>query len=407
MPVFQLGVNYWPPRSAMYMWQRFDLGEIREDMARIKSLGLQVVRFFLMWDAFQPAPGEIDGTMLRRFDAVMQTIADARLQAIPTLYTGHMSGVNWLPRWSLDSTTPHGRFRTIAGGATSAYGIGDFYADPQLLDAQALFAQSVGERARQHPALLVWDLGNEFSNLREPASPKDAAQWSARLTDVLQRASGRGVTGGIHGEDVERDRHLRPSSLAQPWEIATMHGYSVYATFSRGRLDTDVVPFYARLIEAFTQKPLLFSEFGNPTCPPGTVSPYNREPLPGEAKPSRENLPKNAAAYACLTEDEMARYCETVLEKLHRQGAIGGLWWCWADYDPSLSDLPPFDRARHELHFGMIRVDGSYKPVAQTLSQIAKQVWRVEPPAPPIARETDFYASLPHGLNALYRHYRR
>lgn len=185
-----------------------------------------------------------------------------------------------------------------------------------------------------------------------------------------------------------------------------MHGYSVYSTFSRGRLDTDVVPFYARLMEAFTQKPLLFSEFGNPTCPPGTVSPYNREPLPGEPPPSRDNLPKNAAAYACLTEDEMAMYCEKVLKKLHEQGTIGGLWWCWADYDPSLSDLPPFDRAQHELHFGMIRADGTDKPVAQTLSRIAGEAWEVQPSPPPIAEETDFYASLPQGIDALYRHYR-
>ncbi len=406
MPVFQLGVNYWPRRSAMYMWQRFDLGEIREDMARIASLGLHVVRFFLMWDAFQPAPDRMDHTMLGHFDDVMQTIWDARLQAIPTLYTGHMSGVNWLPSWALDSNTPHGRFRTIASGTTSPYGIGDFYSDPRLLDAQAFFAQRVAERARAHPALYVWDLGNEFSNLREPNSPADAAAWSARLTGVLQDASGHGVTGGTHGEDVERDRHLRPSSLAEPWEIATMHGYSVYATFSRGRLDSDVVPFYTRLIQAFTGKPLLFSEFGNPTCPPGTVSPYNREPLPGEPKPSRENLPANAAAYACLTEDEMAYYCKEVLEKLHAQGAIGAMWWCWAEYDPSLDRLPPFDQAKHELHFGMIRNDGSYKPVAETLSQFAQRAQSLEPQPSALASETEFYASLPEGINALYHHYR-
>ena len=407
MAVFQLGVNYWPRRSAMYMWNRFDLGEIGEDMARIKSLGLHLVRFFLTWDAFQPAPDRMDEEMLQRFDAMMQTIWDAGLQAIPTLYTGHMSGVNWLPEWSLDADTPHGRFRTIADGRTSPYGIGDFYADPDLLEAQAFFAQRVGERVREHPALLVWDLGNEFSNLREPKSPDDAANWSAHLTDVLQRTSGRGATGGTHGEDVERDRRLRPSSLAKPWEIATMHGYSVYAQFSRGRLDTDVVPFYGRLIQAFAEKPMLFSEFGNPTCPPGTVSPYDREPLPGEPIPSRENLPKNAAGYACLNEDEMAIYCERVLEKLHAEGAIGGLWWCWADYDPSLSDLPPFDRATHELHFGMIRSDGSFKPVAQTLAAIAQRAWSVQPQPPAIADEAAFYASLPEGIDALYRHYRR
>ncbi|MEO9263326.1 MAG: hypothetical protein ABI282_04475, partial [Candidatus Baltobacteraceae bacterium] len=362
MPAFLMGINYWPRQSAMYMWQRFDLGEIREDMARIKSLGMDVVRFFLLWEAFQPLPDRVDVAALRRFEATMQTIADAGLRAMPTLYCGHMSGCNWLPAWTLDTATPHGRFRTITQGRTSPYGIGDFYSDPVLLHAQALFARSAGERARDNPALYCWDLGNEFSNLREPKTPRDAADWSARLTEELMRSSGCGVTGGTHGEDLERDRHIRPSSIAEPWAIATMHGYSVYSTFSRGRLDTEVVPFYLQLMESFADKPVLFSEFGNPTCPLGTVSPYDRVPLPGEPPIPKTQLPRNAAGYACLTEDEMSAYAQSATDNLHARGAIGALWWCWADYVPELTPLPPFDRAPHELHFGIVRADGTYKP---------------------------------------------
>ncbi len=383
---FLLGVNYWPRRSAMYMWQRFDLGEIREDMARIRGLGLHVVRFFLRWDDFQPAPDTLDDAMLRRFDAMMQTIADAGLRAMPTLFCGHMSGVNWLPAWSLDAATPHGRFRTISGGREQPYGIGDFYADERLLQAQLHFALGVGERVRDHPALYAWDLGNEFSNLREPRAPRDAARWSALLTDALTSTSHGDVTGGTHGEDVERDRHLRPSSLAAPWDIATMHGYSTYAVFARDRLDEDVVPFYARLMQALSGKPLLFSEFGNPACPPNA---------------------QRVGAFACLDEDEMATYCRGVLERLHRAGTIGALWWCWSDYDPSLADLPPFDRAPHELRFGMIRADGSEKPVARALAAFAAENRQVLPEPPPIIGEDAFYASLPQGIHALYRDYRR
>lgn len=406
MPAFQLGVNYWPRTSAMYMWRRFDAGEIREDMQRIKSLGLDAVRFFLMWDAFQPQPDEMDRAMLGRFDEVMAAIGDAGLYAMPTLFTGHMSGVNWLPAWSLDPSTPHGRFRTIADGRESPYGVGDFYADDSLLRAQLFFARRIGERVRNHPALQAWDLGNEFSNLREPKAPHDASNWSALLTQALLESSGVGATAGTHGEDVERDRNIRPSTLDAPFELATMHGYSVYATFSRGRMDTDVVPYYARLMQAFTGKPVLFSEFGNPTCPPGKVTPYERQPLPGEPQPSKTDIPANAATYACLQEDEMATYCEAVLRKLHAQGCIGAMWWCWADYVKELAALPPFDRAEHELHFGMIRADGSLKPVGETLSKLAREGWHVTPTPPPIANERAFYEGLPKTLYADYDRYR-
>ena len=405
MADFLLGINYWPRSSAMYAWERFDLGEIREDLARIQSLGLQLVRFFLTWETFAPAPDTLDAQSLQHFDAVMEAIANAGLQAMPTLFCGHMSGVNWLPTWSLDPASPHGRFRTIAGGLESPYGIGDFYADERLLAAQELLARRVGERARNHPALYAWDLGNEFSNLREPQKPSDAAAWSERLTNALRETSNGAVTGGTHGEDLERDRHLRPSTIAQPWQFATMHGYPVYSAFSRGRLDADVVPFLMQLMQSCSDKRVLFSELGNPTCPPGTISPYNRVPLPGEPAPEPTALPANAAAYACLTEAEMAQYAYAVIDRVHARGGLGAMWWCWADYDASLATQPPFDRAPHELHFGIVRNDGTFKPVAEALARIASEKRRVLAAPPPIVSEQTYYASLPAGIEADYRRY--
>lgn len=384
MSRFLMGINYWPRRSAMYMWQRFDIVEIAEDMGRIKELGLDVVRFFLMWEAFQPEPNAMNAEALRRFDAVMARIGDVGLKAMPTLFCGHMSGVNWLPAWTLERETTNGRFRTISNGAVVDRAIGDFYADPELLRAQTLFAQRVGERVRKHPALFAWDLGNEFSNLREPNTPQDAAEWSARLTDALLESSGAGASGGMHGEDLDHDRRLRPSSIAAPWPFATMHGYSVYSAFARDRLDTNVVPFLCQLQQSFSRKNVLFTEFGNPECPPGS---------------------SRVDGFACLDEAEMAQYASGVIDRLHARGALGAFWWCWADYDPALATLPPFDRAPHELRFGVVRSDRSAKPVAQVLSRTARQARSVVPPPPPIAAEADHYAGLPQSIEREYRAY--
>lgn len=385
MSRFLLGINYWPRRSAMYMWQRFDIDEIGEDMAHIKELGFDVVRFFLMWEAFQPEPHTMDAGALRRFDAMMARIAEAGLRAMPTLFCGHMSGVNWLPGWTLERETTHGRFRTISNGAIVDRSIGDFYADPELVQAQVFFAQRIGERLRGHPALFAWDLGNEFSNLRLPVSASDAAQWSLRLTDALLEASGVGASGGMHGEDFDKDRRLRPSSIARPWVFATMHGYSVYSAFARDRLDPNVVPFLCQLQQSFSGKAVLFSEFGNPECPPG------------------KSL---VDGFACLDEAEMATYGCNVLERLHARAALGAFWWCWADYDPALANSPPFDRAPHELRFGVIRSDGSRKPVATMLARFAAERRSVVAPLPaPIAGETEHYAGLPESIEREYRAY--
>lgn len=386
MSRFLLGINYWPRRSAMYMWQRFDADEIREDFSRIKQMGLDVVRFFLMWEAFQPEPQRMDSGALRRFDRVMDLCAGAGLHAMPTLFCGHMSGCNWLPYWTLERDSTAGRFRTITNDAVVDASIGDFYADPTLVAAQVFFAQRVGERVADHPAMLAWDLGNEFSNLRVPKSPRDAANWSLRLSDTLREVSGFGSSGGMHGEDFDKDRNLRPSSIAQPWVFPTMHGYSVYSAFARDRLDPNVVPFLCQLQQSFSGKPVLFSEFGNPQCPPGGVTIVD--------------------GFACLDENEMAEYGRGVLERLHARGALGAFWWCWGDYDLSLKGVPPFDRAPHELRFGVVRSDGRPKPIAAALSEFAAEGRQIVADAPsPIADEREHYAGLPESIAREYREY--
>ncbi|MFN2449236.1 MAG: beta-galactosidase [Candidatus Baltobacteraceae bacterium] len=392
MDRFLLGVNYWPRRSAMYMWQRFDLGEIREDLSRMRSLGLHVVRFFIMWDDFEPHAGVMNAPMLRRFGAVMDAVAAAGLTAMPTFFTGHMSGINYLPAWALDRARPHGRFRTFSRGMQQLpWGAGDFYQGELFQHARA-HVRAVAQRAREHPGLYRWDLGNEFSNVRSAPSPKAAAAWSRTLARDLRECSGVGACAGTHGEDLTEDRGIRPSSFCEPLDFAVMHGYSVYSAFARSRTDPEVVPFLCQVMQSLSGKPVLFNEFGNPTCPPGTVSPFDRVPLPGEPPPEPAHLPENAAPYACLTEEEMARYCYGVLHRLQRRGALGAFWWNWADYADTLKETPPFDRAPHELSFGIIRNDGSYKPVALTLQRFAREQRAVVPPPEPIALESEWYA---------------
>jgi endo-1,4-beta-mannosidase len=400
---FSLGINYWPRRSAMAMWRRFDPGEIREDFGRIAELGLDAVRFFLRWDDFQPAPDAVDDAMLARLELVAGIAAEAGLRVMPTLFCGHMSGVNWLPAWTLDRATPAGRFRTISGERESPYGIGDFYSGA-LLDAQLVFARAAGARLREHPAVLAWDLGNEFSNLREPASAQDAAEWSRRLTAALQESSGIAVTAGTHGEDLTRDRALRLSSLCAPFAFATMHGYPVYSAFSRSRSDPEVVPFLSLLASSFSHKPLLFTELGNPTCPPGKFSPFERVALPDEPpNPTMSEHDPVFATYACLTEDEMVPYCTSVLDRLHADGRLGAYWWCWADYAAELRGEPPFDQAPHELSFGIVRSDGSPKPVATAVAAFAREQRTVRMPADmPLIAEVYYYRTLPQSTRTLY-----
>lgn len=369
----------------MHMWQRFDPGEIADDLFRIASVGFDAIRFFLRWADFEPEPRRMDRAMLGRLERFMELVASNGLHAMPTLFCGHMSGVNWLPSWVLDRNRPSSRFRTIVeNGDVVPYGSAYLYRGA-LLEAQCRHAREIGAVLRGHPGVVAWDLGNEFSNVCEPTDADDAREWSKRLTFELERASDHRVTGGLHSEDLTLDRKIRPASISEPWPFATMHGYSVYCAFARDRTDAYVVPFLAQLTASLAGKPVLFSEFGNPTCP----------------APERPV----SSQYACLDESEMARYAKAVLERLHADGRLGAYWWCWADYAEELRATPPFDLAPHELSFGIIRSDGTTKPVTDVLSAFAREARTVVEASDPAIFEPAYYADLPRSTLDAYARY--
>jgi hypothetical protein len=106
MTDFTLGVNYWPRRKAMYWWSNFDAGEVRAEFAIIKSIGMNVVRIFLLWDDFQPEPNMVAKDKLDDLVKVADIAAETGLGLDLTFFTGHMSGPNWSPRWLLGGDLP-------------------------------------------------------------------------------------------------------------------------------------------------------------------------------------------------------------------------------------------------------------------------------------------------------------
>ncbi len=292
---FSLGVDYWPRSSAMAMWRRFDAGEVREDFARIAGLGLDTVRLFLRWDDFQPAADRADPLMLERLEAVVALAAEAGLLAVPVLFCGHASGVNWLPAWALDRKTPAGRFRTIAGEAESPFGCGDLYGG-KLLDAQLSSPARSASGCARIPPSPHGTSATRSAACAEPshakvstgehspvlASERTVADWSRRLTEALHETSALPVTAGTHAEDVTTDRSIRLGSLCAPFAFASMQGDTVHSAFARSRLDPEAVPFLAMLAAGFSHQPVLVTGFGNPTCPPDKFSAFERFPPPGE-----------------------------------------------------------------------------------------------------------------------------
>jgi endo-1,4-beta-mannosidase len=101
----------------------------------------------------------------------------------------------------------------------------------------------------------------------------------------------------------------------------------------------------------------------------------------------------------------MAVYARRVLDRLQRRGTLGAFWWCWADYAPQLAHEPPFDRAPHELSFGIVRGDGSEKPVARALAAFGRERREVAAASVAIVDEAAYYDGLPASLAVAYDAY--
>ena len=386
---FDLGVNYWPASSAMRWWRRFDAGEVDRDFARIRGAGGDLVRFFLLWEDFQPAPDVVSDRALAQLVTVADTAARHGLRILPTLFTGHMSGANFIPAWALTPKADTGRFRVIAGDRVVERAMRNWYADPLVIEAQALLARESARTLAAHPSLWGWDLGNENSNCCVPPTSDDGVRWLERMASEIRSvdASCR-VTIGLHMEDLEADRRIGPTEAARVCDVLCMHGYPIYASWSRSAVDHELLAFLADITRwlAGGGKDVLFAEFGCATR---------------NGDPEAERI----AGASLLAEEEAARYTAAAFERLRTAGATGGLVWCYADYDRAIWSEPPLDRAPHERHFGLWRADGTPKAAAETLAGAGGG--RVPPPPVPWSaseRET-FYQSPRETLVRLYRAY--
>jgi endo-1,4-beta-mannosidase len=372
---FVLGVNYWPRRKAMYWWRDFEAAEVREEFGLIRDLGLTLVRIFLLWDDFQPRPDTVDPACLAHLRTVADIAAEYGLKLDITFFTGHMSGPNWAPRWLLGSPAVHDTRPVVSNGQTGAGGYPNPFTDPLALAAQRLLLTTGVGALRHHPAVGIWNLGNEPDLFAWPPGAAAGRAWVrdhvALIRDIDPQHP---ITCGLHADSLQQDNGLRVPDVFAETDLAVMHAYPMYLPWARGPLDPDLVPFTCAVTAALCGKPVLMEEWGGPTAPPGAASAWHEWTAGGQA--FRQYL---------ASEEDLAAYVAAVLPRLQAVGANGALLWCFADYAPELWDRPPCDDFRHERHFGLVRPDGTLKPHAEVIRAFAAGRPQVQPPTVTVA----------------------
>jgi hypothetical protein len=80
----------------MRWWRRFD-AQKPSDFALLRATGFDSVRIFLLWEDFQPTPDTVSSNAISNFVRVADIARQNELQIMPTLFTGHMSGLTGSP----------------------------------------------------------------------------------------------------------------------------------------------------------------------------------------------------------------------------------------------------------------------------------------------------------------------
>jgi len=346
---FELGINYWPRRRAMYMWREFDVAEIRDEMAHIADMGFDVVRIFALTEDFLPGPTKVATDKVAQLVQVVQAAKDVKLRVVPTLIVLNMSGRIWWPAWMLNA----------AGGPR------DIFSDPALLKAQTLLMHTIGRALAGDKAIRAFDLANEIDDAQRPRTPEAARFWASLLANTIRRAAGpTPIQIGTHLPSLTTDNNMRVDDLASIADEDVMHAYPLYYEGARGFLDPELVPFSCALTSALAGRgrATLMQEFGLCTAAPGAPGHSITDDFLGERR-----------TQYLASEDEAGRYYAAVLDGLASTGAAGAYAWCYADYDPQLFNRPPLDTAVRERTFGLVRADGSEKPAADVFRQFRKR----------------------------------
>jgi endo-1,4-beta-mannosidase len=397
---FILGVNYWPRRKAMYWWSNFDADEVRQEFDQIRDLGLKLVRIFLLWEDWQPTPTSINAEALDHFEQVCDIAQERDLRLDVTFFTGHMSGPSWTPGWMLrrDLPVPPGVRQVVVGDQAVDCGYDNPFTDPVVLRAEELLLAMVVARFKDHPAIAIWNLGNEPDLFAWPPGAAAGRRWAQRMSSLIKEIDHQHpVTCGLHAASLVQDNGLRVNDIFAEADLAVMHGYPMYADWARGPLDVDFVPFLCALTTALSGKPTLMEEFGGCTAAPGQRSTTLEWTSYGQ---HRQQF--------MASEEDLAEYFEQVMPKLVEVGALGALTWCYADYAPELYDLPPCDEAWHERYFGLVRPDGTLKPHAAVIQRFAASQPVVKPALRRVSLDIapeEYYLDPLHHARRAYQNY--
>jgi endo-1,4-beta-mannosidase len=331
-PFIPIGVNWVPARAAMQWPYEWDPASIEADFVKMQDMGINFFRFDLVWQWFEPRPGQFNEEAFRQFDFLIQLAHQYEIYLNPNFFVGGQVGdAYWDVPWR-NGRHPH--------------------ADPEMLRLQARHVEKIARRYRGEPAIIAWDLTDEppFWIVSDSTTDAMAANWTQILCHSLREVDPEHlIICGTAAQEIGRGP-FRADIIVRWVDFLSVHPYPIYSPslYPEPLLSTRVT--YSAALETMISrgagKPVLMQEFGT------TSAQYDLE--------------------------RQARYYNSMMYSALATGNQGFIAWCFTDADPTIQyNRAPYKRNPHETQFGITDHEGNDRPPGREMrwmSQVVNQL---------------------------------
>lgn len=312
-----VGVNWVPAREAMQWPYEWNPESIEADFASMAKLGINFIRFDLVWGWFEPRPGQYNDAAFHQFDCLVDLAHKYNLYLNPAFFIGGEVGdAYWDVPWR------HGKHP---------------HADPDMLRSQADHIAEFGRRYRHENAVIAWDLTDEppFWIVGDSTTDAMASNWTRLLCQSLRAADPEHlIVCGTAAQEISRGP-FRIDNIREWVDFASVHPYPIYEPFLylEPLLSTRLT--YAAAFETKLSlaagKPVLMQEFG--------------------------------ATSAMYSPERQAKYYRTMMYSALAAGSQGFIAWCATDAHPLVQfNRAPYKRNPHETQFGITDYQRNPRP---------------------------------------------
>lgn len=324
----RFGVNYVPSRNWWYCWSDWDKNAIEEDLKAIAGIGMDHIRIHCLWPVFQPNPGYVSETALRRLEELLDIADQNNLDVIISVLDGWLSGFAFIPAW---------------------VGSKNIFIDRDMIHAEKLLFKEINDYIGRHKRFYGFDVGNEINVLTgfgHAISSEDGDKWAREILGYCKEiAPDKLHVNGVDHAPWIGNHCFSRRNIATQGDLSAVHAWTYFAGVFKKYSALDVgsthfAEFMAEIANAYKEdddRQVWLQEFG--------------------------------ASHLWMKEEVMPVFAEkTILNVLSCDCLWGVTWWCSHDIDQKFTHFSEL-----EYGLGLLDIHNRLKPVGNTIKQLIKK----------------------------------